>query len=303
MFYRTAIASIAILCFTSIHGNKNLSRPDFQITGSSRITECSIPKSLKSSLDICENQCQIEVDIPMLHPIVVEEEILPIEVPCSTASVQIAPSKVALTPVHVERTSCDLPFDHSQHPDPTQCRGQLPNVSHYITNPAVHPAMQVQNYNLFQYRRMMINHPSVSPHELQGSWRGVNKGLATVAIDEQFIKHFQSVDGQVYGDNILVHQVPLNQVHQNGWQPKFDPSTRALKRHGKFKVMEARGRGAFRHGLVLSYRHGGNSRRDPARLIEDRLVKLDDNHLLGRATVRLGPIRIPLAYFVLERVQ
>ena len=56
-------------------------------------------------------------------------------------------------------------------------------------------------------------------------------------------------------------------------------------------------------GAALSYADGGNAKGDPAELLEDQIVRLDGNHMLGRAVAKFGPIKIPLAYFVLERRQ
>jgi hypothetical protein len=36
-------------------------------------------------------------------------------------------------------------------------------------------------------------------------------------------------------------------------------------------------------------------------LIVDKVVKIDENHLLGRAVARIGLVQVPLAYFMLER--
>ena len=166
----------------------------------------------------------------------------------------------------------------------------------YATESPSHPALNTQNYSLFQYRRMMLNHSAPQPHELQGAWRGINKGIATVAIDERFIKDFRNVNGKIYGDNIEV------QKNSGNWTPVRDRKTGMAKRQGKFLVQQARGIGPFGHSVVLNYSKGGNRKLDPANLISDQLVKLDDNHMLGRATAKFGPIRIPLAYFVLQRV-
>jgi len=170
-----------------------------------------------------------------------------------------------------------------------------PTYGHSSTQPS-HPALNTDNYNLFQYRRMMLNHPAPHPHELQGTWRGINKGVATLAIDERFIKDFRDVNGQIYGDNINVHQ------GSGGWTPIQDHQTGDAQRQGKFLVQQAHGIGPFRHAVVLNYSKGGNGKLDPANLISDQLVKLDDNHMLGRATAKFGPIKIPLAYFVLQKV-
>ena len=142
----------------------------------------------------------------------------------------------------------------------------------------------------------MRNSPAPNPCELQGQWRGVNKGIATIAIDKRFIKEFVNVNGQIYGDNIDVRQNSLS------YDTIPDPRTGSIKRQGKYLVQRPHGIGPFKHAVVLNYRKGGNRKLDPSKLIYDRVVKLDDNHMLGRATAKFGPIQIPLAYFVLQRV-
>ncbi|MGI9515752.1 MAG: hypothetical protein ACR2NP_01790, partial [Pirellulaceae bacterium] len=167
--------------------------------------------------------------------------------------------------------------------------------------PMSHPAMYVHRFCLLQYRRMMRFGRTPHPSELAGTWRGVNKGVATMAIDRQFIKQFYYVNGRLYGDNISVHQVADSQLQQCGWRPIVDPYTGQLKRQGRFAVECPQGIGPFRHGLVLNYAAGGNGR-DPSRMIWDQVVKLDDNHMLGRATIRVGLAKVPVAFFVLERI-
>jgi hypothetical protein len=179
--------------------------------------------------------------------------------------------------------------------------GQVPALP--LQPRMTHPAMHVGNYGLLQYRRMMKFNRAPHPHELLGSWRGINKGVATVAIDQQFIKRFYLHHGQVYGDNVTVHQVPHHQLATRGWCPVLDSRTGQPFTQGRFRVECPQGIGHFRHGLVLNYRAGGNPHRDPSRVIWDQLVKLDDNHMLGRATVRAGLAKIPVAFFVLERIE
>ena len=159
-----------------------------------------------------------------------------------------------------------------------------------------HPALNTQNFSLLQYRRIMRSHPTPTPQELQGTWRGINKGIATLAIDKRFLKEFKFVDGQVYGDNIEVERTV------GIWDPVEVPKTGDYKRAGKFLVQPPRGIGAFKHAAILNYRKGGNKNLDPSKLIFDRVVKLDDNHMLGRATAKFGLVEIPLSYFVLQRV-
>lgn len=161
--------------------------------------------------------------------------------------------------------------------------------------------MDTQNFTLLQYRRLFRQGTTPAPHELVGVWRGVNKGIVELAGYRQFIKEITPTGNVIIGDNIQVHQVSSQMLESMGWQPKFEPNGE-LERRGKFMVQPPQGIGAFRKGIVFSYRDGGNPPGDAARLLVDKVVKLDDDHLLGRATANFGPLQIPLAYFVLERV-
>ena len=80
----------------------------------------------------------------------------------------------------------------------------------------------------------------------------------------------------------------------------YDPR---VQRKGQFAVQSPSHRGPFGRGVVFSYRDGGNAKNDPARLLQDKVMKVDHNHMIGRATANFGPIRIPLSYFMLERVE
>ncbi len=162
--------------------------------------------------------------------------------------------------------------------------------------------MATDQHRLLQYRRMYRNGTTPHPSELNGQWNGVNKGIVEIAGYGQFIKDIQvDGNGQGYGDNVQVKQVKPGQVRFNGWQPKYDLAAKDYERRGSFAVQRANGRGFFGHGHTFSYADGNNSAKDPARLLEDQVVKIDDNHMLGRAVAKFGPIKIPIAYFVLER--
>lgn len=167
--------------------------------------------------------------------------------------------------------------------------------------PMSHPAMDVNRHSLRYYRNLMRCGQTPRPEEMVGMWRGVNKGVATVAIDRQFIKEFYYVGGCLFGDNIAVCQVDPCSLPNAGWQPIIDSCTGEFRRQGRFAVECPQGCGPFRHGMVLNYAAGGNGR-DPSRRVWDQVVKLDDNHLLGRATIRVGFVKVPVAFFVLERI-
>lgn len=163
--------------------------------------------------------------------------------------------------------------------------------------------MDTRNFRLIDYRRMFMQGQTPSSEDLVGNWRGVNKGIVALVGYKQFVKEITPVNCELKGDNIMVHQVSNDLLRCCGWQAKPDPgSWDGLERRGKFAIQSAGGIGAFKHGVVFNYRDGDNRRGDPIRLIVDRVVKIDDNHLLGRAVARIGPFRIPLAYFMLERI-
>jgi hypothetical protein len=165
-----------------------------------------------------------------------------------------------------------------------------------------HDLMATNKHTLLQYRRLFRNGSTPSTQELVGKWNGVNKGIVEIAGYRQFVKDIRiDADGQVYGDNIQVNQVQPGQIQQSGWAPKFDYRQNDYERRGRFAVQTPQGRGYFGHGATFSYANGRNQRNDPARLLMDQVVRIDENHMLGRATANFGPFRIPLAYFVLER--
>ena len=163
--------------------------------------------------------------------------------------------------------------------------------------------MDTSNFRLKDYRRMFKEGQTPCSADLVGYWRGVNKGIVELAGYKQFIKEILPQDCELSGDNIMVHQVSNDLLRCCGWQATSDSnSPDGLKRKGKFAIQGAGGIGPFKHGVVFSYRKGKNRKADPVRLLVDRVVKIDENHLLGRVTANFGPLRIPLAYFVLERI-
>ena len=206
----------------------------------------------------------------------------------------------------------DVQQDHYLHSQTYAPTSQHPSAN-YHADPELGPSSRVprrsdlmatDQHRLLQYRRMYRNGTTPHPAELNGQWNGVNKGIVEIAGYSQFIKDIQ-VDGcgRGYGDNVQVKQVKAGQVRLNGWQPKYDLRAKDFERRGSFAVQQANGRGFFGHGHTFSYADGNNPAKDPARLLEDQVVKIDDNHMLGRAVAKFGPFKIPLSYFVLERRQ
>ncbi len=179
-----------------------------------------------------------------------------------------------------------------------------------INNSSMPDIMDTRNNRLIDYRRMFKHGRTPTPAELQGMWRGVNKGIVTLVGYKQFVKEIQPCGSILIGDNIQVHQVSNDMLRCFGWQPKIQTDGQ-IERLGKFVVkppksstrLGHRRLSPFAHGAEISYRDGGNDPHDPVRLLVDRIVMIDDNHVLGRATAKFGLVQIPLAYFVLERIQ
>lgn len=164
--------------------------------------------------------------------------------------------------------------------------------------------MDTRNFSLFDYRQMFKEARTPAPGELVGRWRGVNKGIVELVGYRQFIKEVVARPCEIRGDNILVEQVSNDMLRSIGWAPIAGmPEEGYVSRQGHFQVQAPRGVGAFKHGAIFRYRAGDNRMTDPVRLLVDKVVVLDRNHLLGRATANFGPLQIPLAYFTLERIE
>lgn len=167
--------------------------------------------------------------------------------------------------------------------------------------------MDTRNFSLVDYRKMFREGRTPTPNELMGQWRGVNKGIVNLVGYNQFIKEIAPSPcdfRDIRGDNILVEQVSNDLLRSMGWAPVAGmPEEGYVSRQGFFQIRPPTGLGTFGHGAVFSYRHGENKRTDPVRLLVDKVVVLDRNHLLGRVTANFGLLRIPLSYFTLERVR
>ena len=161
--------------------------------------------------------------------------------------------------------------------------------------------MDPRNFKLRDYRQMFLSGSTPTPQDLIGTWRGVNKGIVTLLGFKQFVKEIQPTACGLYGENIRVEQVANECLRQIGWQPKPDKSGN-LQYHDRFQIQPQDCKGKFGHGIIFSYRDGGNRKLAPSRVLVDRVVKIDPNHLVGRVIVRTLGGPIPVAYFVLERV-
>lgn len=105
----------------------------------------------------------------------------------------------------------------------------------------------------------------------------------------------------VQGYNVDVRQNADDAEHL------YYPSDEKPKRHGFFRVHAAvpGARDAkYPNALLLDYGLGGNGLFGPP--LRDYLVQIypdDPDLLLGKAYVALGPVRIPVSFFVLKRLR
>lgn len=141
-------------------------------------------------------------------------------------------------------------------------------------------------------------------------FRGANGSLVTRFLGiRKFVKGFyegadRSETGptpHIHGYNIVVHQNADDDAHL------YSPSDAAPKRHGYYRahrVVAGAYDAMYPNALLLDYGLGGNGPFGPP--LRDYLVQIypdDPDLLLGKAYVALGPIRIPVGFFVLERLK
>jgi hypothetical protein len=128
-------------------------------------------------------------------------------------------------------------------------------------------------------------------------FRGWNTSWVTGLLGiHKFVKVFFESGGQAYGCNTPTAQNGLD----GEWSAR--PSEEEPKRYAFYAVAETDGR--HPNALLLDYGKGRNSFFQPARLLRDYLVRVSPDSgdlLLGKAYVALGPLRLPLTYFVVER--
>jgi hypothetical protein len=131
-------------------------------------------------------------------------------------------------------------------------------------------------------------------------FRGLNApAWARAARIRKFIKGFEErAGGQVFGYN--------RPVEQNG---DDDPWLERGRPFGWFRVdaVDATSRdNAYLHAVLLDYGRGGNRPWDPSRGLRDYLVQVDPGDpdlYLGKAFYALGPVRVAVSFFLLERLR
>jgi hypothetical protein len=144
-------------------------------------------------------------------------------------------------------------------------------------------------------------------------FRGINATpdgappLARLAGIQKFVKGmFRAGDGRDGPDQVMGYNCPVVQNVLDGrWQTR--PSDAEPRRFGFYTVAPVdptRRDNRYLHALLLDYGRGGNPAWDPSRGLRDYLVQIDADNpdlLLGKAYAAIGPARVPVGYFVLER--
>jgi hypothetical protein len=129
-------------------------------------------------------------------------------------------------------------------------------------------------------------------------FRGWNTGwIAPLLRIRKFGKALFTAAGDAYGCNTPAEQNGLDEE----WVAK--PSEEAPKRFAFYAVDPTVDR---RHpnAILLDYGRGRNGFFELARLLRDYVVRVSpesEDLLLGKAYLAIGPLRIPVTYFVLER--
>jgi hypothetical protein len=151
-------------------------------------------------------------------------------------------------------------------------------------------------------RAMLRGEPPALADLVGWEFRGLNTGVHARPLGiRKFIKGFYRRDGEGFGYNLPAVQ---NRVPEP-WRAK--PNDASPRRFGFYRVapVDPTARdNAYLNAVLLDYGRGGNQLVDPMRTLRDYVVQVapgDPDLLLGKAYVALGPARIPVGYFVLER--
>ncbi|HZJ67276.1 MAG TPA: hypothetical protein VFD36_27400 [Kofleriaceae bacterium] len=139
-------------------------------------------------------------------------------------------------------------------------------------------------------------------------FRGINTTppgappIARLAGIQKFVKGmFRAADGRAMGYNCPVVQNVLD----GRWHTR--PSDESPKRFGFYELtpVDPTSRdNHYLHALLIDYGKGGNPAWDITGGLRDYLVQVDADNpdlFLGKAYAAIGPARLPLGSFVLER--
>ena len=176
----------------------------------------------------------------------------------------------------------------------SQCHSNSTNCS---------KALELASRSQKELGKLMQSETAPTPDELIGTWYGINKGYgAAMAGLHQDVKVIEKCGAGVSGHNILVVQVPVEDLQCKGWRPQRDPKTGLPKTMGNFTVQICENE-CGKKVMRLDYSQVENRAGDPSRFLLDELVMIEPGLILGRARVRFGWLDMPVAYFVLMRGQ
>jgi hypothetical protein len=160
-------------------------------------------------------------------------------------------------------------------------------------------ALRLEQTPMWELEKIFVRGATPDLDSLVGwEFRGINHpAWAKLAGIKKFVKgFFRTDDGRVKGYNSPVEQNVLD----GRWHI-------APKRFGFYLVapVDATARdNAYLHSVLLDYGKGGNPVWDASRGLRDYLVQVapgDPDLLIGKAYAAVGPARLAVGYFILER--
>jgi len=190
----------------------------------------------------------------------------------------------------------------SARPKHSADRGELPA----LPSPA---ALALTRASRRELERAMQRGSTPDIEMLLGwEFRGINTTppgsppIARLAGIQKFVKGmFRADDGRAMGYNCPVVQNVLD----GRWHTR--PSDESPRRFGFYELVPVDPTSrdnAFLHALLIDYSKGGNPAWDITSGLRDYLVQVDADDpdlFLGKAYAAIGPVRLPLGFFVLER--
>ena len=204
-------------------------------------------------------------------------------------------------------SSFQLHYDSAKPIDVDNAFGQwTPTLEQTLEMPSVDHSRLIQLINLSRGELLSLVRNGASPTlpEMDGLWYGFNTGRIPERLGfSQFIKDLRTNSDNPTGSNVRVHQVARSQLNSgNGWRPRFDADPNQLKREGTFAVLPPDGIGEFGHAAKGVYALGRNPVLYPGNHIRTRIVKLDDDFMVGQSTLRVGIRYVHAGFFVLQRM-
>ena len=139
---------------------------------------------------------------------------------------------------------------------------------------------------------------ALSGHEFVGLNHGPAAGVLGI---RKFLKGFDGSGPAAFGFNCRAEQNAVS----DAWRGRpEDERPRRFGFYGVAPVDPSARDNAYLHAVLLDYSRARGRPRDPLRVLRDYVVRLEpgsDDLLLGKAYAALGPLRVPVGFFLLER--